>query len=548
MGTVHGFDSSSSWWLLSYIHLQLSYLLNFLLSHHGSFFSTRVVPNMNDIASENTTLDIKDSVGSKRGHPDDMDPKDSMKKPKSDCCPSKVIHIRGLPVNVNEDDVRNLGLPFGRVTNVLLMRTKSQAFLELQDVDCAKTMINYFSFCQPHIRSQSVYLQFSQHQELLTNNNQQCHTNGEDKDDRPNTSVLKVIVTNIVYPVTIEVLQQVFQRCGEIQKIVTFVRNDQFHALIQYSNAKEAATAKSLFDHQNIYNGCNTLQVEFSKMTELTVKYNNDKMRDFTKPDRQNFDQMQIQAMQAQMNPGMLPVPSSFPMFPQGFGMNGGFANIMANISPNGNNFQAQMAAGGMQSRHGSVLLVSNLVEGDIKREDLFILFGHYGDVQRVKILYNKKDTALIQFADASQASTALQNLNNVTLYGQEMRVSRSKHDTVNMPKSEDEGKELTKDYANSPLHRFKKPGSKNFQNIFPPIRTLHLSNIPESVTEEEIQEMFTEHGTIANFRFFPKDRRMALIQLGTVEEAVVSLIKLHNRKMNETSHLRVSFAKNEMQ
>jgi len=34
-----------------------------------------------------------------------------------------------------------------------------------------------------------------------------------------------------------------------------------------------------LFDRQNIYNGCNTLHVEFSKMTELTVKYNNDKMR-----------------------------------------------------------------------------------------------------------------------------------------------------------------------------------------------------------------------------------------------------------------------------
>jgi len=506
---------------------------------------------MNDIASQNI-LDIKDSVGSKRGHPDDMDNMDALKKPKPDTClPSKVIHIRSLPFEANESDVRALGYAFGKVTNVLLMKAKNQAFLELQDVDCAKTMLNYYSYAHANVRNSQVYLQFSQHQELHTNN-QQNQTNGDDRDDRPNTTVLKVIVTNIVYPVTIEVLQQVFQRCGEIQKIVTFVRNDQFHALIQYSNAKEAATAKSLFDHQNIYNGCNTLHVEFSKMTELTVKYNNDKMRDFTKPDRQNLDQFQqIQAMQAQMN-GMLPVPPQFPpqMFPHGFGMNGGFPNMMPNISPNSNNvnFQASMGGGGMQNRHGSVLLVSNLVEGEIKCEDLFILFGHYGDVQRVKILYNKKDTALIQFADCSQASTALQNLNNVTLYGQEMRVSRSKHDTVNMPKSEDEGKELTKDYANSPLHRFKKPGSKNFQNIFPPIRTLHLSNIPESTTEEEIQEMFTDYGSIANFRFFPKDRRMALIQLGTVEEAVVSLIKLHNRKMNETSHLRVSFAKNEMQ
>ncbi len=37
----------------------------------------------------------------------------------------------------------------------------------------------------------------------------------------------------------------------------------------------------------------------------------------------------------------------------------------------------------------------------------------------------------------------------------------------------------LTKDFTNSPLHRFKKPGSKNYNNIFPPGTVLHLSNIP---------------------------------------------------------------------
>lgn len=36
----------------------------------------------------------------------------------------------------------------------------------------------------------------------------------------------------------------------------------------------------------------------------------------------------------------------------------------------------------------------------------------------------------------------------------------------------------LRTDFSGSPLHRFKKPGSKNFQNIFPPSATLHLSNI----------------------------------------------------------------------
>ena len=41
------------------------------------------------------------------------------------------------------------------------------------------------------------------------------------------------------------------------------------------------------------------------------------------------------------------------------------------------------------------------------------------------------------------------------------------------------QGAHLTKDYSDSPIHRFRKYGSKNYQNIFPPGKTLHLSNIP---------------------------------------------------------------------
>ena len=40
-------------------------------------------------------------------------------------------------------------------------------------------------------------------------------------------------------------------------------------------------------------------------------------------------------------------------------------------------------------------------------------------------------------------------------------------------------------------LHRFKKPGSKNYQNIYPPSATLHLSNIPSSVEEEHLKKAF---------------------------------------------------------
>ena len=37
-------------------------------------------------------------------------------------------------------------------------------------------------------------------------------------------------------------------------------------------------------DGQNIYNGCCTLRIDYSKLSVLNVKYNNDKSRDFTNP------------------------------------------------------------------------------------------------------------------------------------------------------------------------------------------------------------------------------------------------------------------------
>lgn len=77
------------------------------------------------------------------------------------------------------------------------------------------------------------------------------------------------------------------------------------------------------------------------------------------------------------------------------------------------------------------------------------------------------------------EPSPAMSHLNGQRLHGRDMRVAFSKHTTVQLPREGHEDQGLTKDYSNSPLHRFKKPGSKNYSNIFPPSATLHLSNIP---------------------------------------------------------------------
>ena len=40
--------------------------------------------------------------------------------------PSRVIHIRNIPNEVSEGEIIHLGIPFGRVTNVLVLKGKNQ--------------------------------------------------------------------------------------------------------------------------------------------------------------------------------------------------------------------------------------------------------------------------------------------------------------------------------------------------------------------------------------------------------------------------------------
>jgi len=167
-----------------------------------------------------------------------------------------------------------------------------------------------------------------------------------------------------------------------------------------------------------------------------------------------------------------------------------------------------------------------------------------YGDVVRVKIMFNKKDTALVQFTDSQQALMALQFLDRKMLWGKPLKIAVSRHNFVQLPKEEKDNR-LTKDYANHLLHRFRKPNSKNYQNIYPPSHVLHLSNIPPSVSEEDVRALFAAKGfSCVGFRFMQKDNKMALVQLESVEAAMEALIALHNTQLSENSHLRISFSK----
>ena len=392
--------------------------------------------------------------------------------------PSRVIHIRNIPSDVSEAEVIHLGIPFGRVTNVLVLKGKNQAFLEMEDESAAVAMVNYFTSCAATLRERSVYVQYSNHRELKTdqthsnasasaqaalqaakalsgNTNGAAemssgkyggnlnHSGGGGSSGGANT-VLRVIVEHMVYPVTLDVIYQIFSRMGKVLKVVTFTKNNTFQVLIQYPDVITAQAAKLSLDNQNIYNGCCTLRIEYSKLSNLNVKYNNDKSRDYTNPSLPTGDHMDVMQQSMHGGPsghGVLGSPflgignpmaayghsglsaanmSAFAGFTLGGGAGSPFnqsalryaANSQGSSGGGGTsglnalsvNSQLQAAVAAAQAGTGCVLLVSNLNEDLTDCDHLFVLFGVYGDVLRVKILFNKKDTALVQMAEPQQA------------------------------------------------------------------------------------------------------------------------------------------------
>jgi len=203
----------------------------------------------------------------------------------------------------------------------------------------------------------------------------------------------------------------------------------------------------------------------------------------------------------------------------------------------------------------GCVLLASNLPL-NIKPEEIFKLFGVYGDVMRVKILFNKRDSALVQFKDAEGCRSAIAHLHNAPLASgpgtKGLNVSLSKHNDIALPRSNtgedgqqagsnNGGEQLTADFSQSKIHRFKKmmPGQAPNKNVFAPSQVLHVANLPAGTTEDQLRQLFGVHSVP---RLFTTDPRMAYVLLPSLTEAMWALIHMHNYRLNG-QFLRVSFS-----
>ncbi|KAK7856542.1 polypyrimidine tract-binding protein homolog 3 [Quercus suber] len=440
--------------------------------------------------------------------------------------PSKVLHIRNVGYEITENDLLQLVQPFGVVTKSVMLRAKNQALIQMQDVASAVNVVQYYTNVQPSVRERNVYIQFSSHQELTTVDQ---NTQGRSQDVQPNR-ILLVTIHQMQYPITVEVLHQVFSPYGFVEKIVTFQKSAGFQALIQYQSRQSALSAIDALQGRNIYDGCCQLDIQFSNLSELQVNYNNERSRDFTNPALPSEQKgRSSQSGYGDMGGmyGLQPPGARAVAYPQ----MGDAATIAAA-------FGGRLPPGISGTNDRCTVLVSNLNPDKIDEDKLFNLFSLYGNIVRIKLLRSKPDHALIQMGDGFQAEFAVNFLKGALLFGKRLEVNYSKY--PNITPGQD-----THDYSNSNLNRFNRNAQKNYRYCCSPTKMIHLSTLPQEITEEEIvaQLELEEHGTVVGTKLFEANgKKQALVLFETEEQATEALVCKHATSI-DGSIVRISFS-----
>lgn len=200
--------------------------------------------------------------------------------------PSKVIHLRNLPWECTEEELIEFGKPFGKVVNTKCSvgANHNQAFIEFTDLNQAIAMISYYSSsAEPaQIRGKTVYLQYSNRQEILNN---------KSIGDVASNVLLATIEGVQAHDVSIDVLHLVFSAFGFVHKIATFEKTAGFQALVQFSDSEIASAARNALDGRSIpryllpeHAGVCTLRITFSAHKDLNVKFQSQRSRDYINP------------------------------------------------------------------------------------------------------------------------------------------------------------------------------------------------------------------------------------------------------------------------
>jgi len=419
--------------------------------------------------------------------------------------PSRVVHGRSVPDGSLSTDMQASLLPFGSITQIMLLPKLRQALVEFETIDAAVKCVEASKESGVVIKDRPVYFNFSKSQEI---NRGQADTNV-----KPNKTLL-FTVQNALYPITCDVLQAICQPIGAVLRIV-MVRKRGVQALVEFDSLDSATKAKAQLNFADIYAGCCTLKIEFSRTETLNVTFNSDDTRDYTNPalpTREARPHGGPPMMGGQWNgggngqydprTGQAASGATDPWQSQQMGYPGGRGGppgAYGGAQPMG--IQGAPNPGGYQMP-GSVIMFYDLSTKYFNCMRLFNLICLYANPIKIKFIVNKPGMAMCQVDDPYQGQMVTDAIQGLEVFGQKIECSPSKHpyiaDSRNQARLPD-GSPHTLDCARSMNHRFNtsRAGSQSKGPQSRPTPVLHFFNAPKDTPHSALIDLFKSHGAV---------------------------------------------------
>ena len=122
---------------------------------------------------------------------------------------TKVLYVQNLPDDFRED-LNNLCANFGTIKEMMPLPEKRSCFVEFESLEPAVACHDFYTKETVVLGSRPVKFSFSSRQEITLKPN---------ADNNPPGNILLITVNNVQYPVTVDVLYQVFCRVGTLEKV-----------------------------------------------------------------------------------------------------------------------------------------------------------------------------------------------------------------------------------------------------------------------------------------------------------------------------------------
>ncbi|CAN0891806.1 Polypyrimidine tract-binding protein homolog 2 [Linum grandiflorum] len=208
---------------------------------------------------------------------------------------------------------------------------------------------------------------------------------------------------------------RVFSAFGFVHKITTFEKTAGFQALVQFTDTETATSAKTALDGRNIpryllpdHVGPCTLRITYSAHTDLSVKFQSHRSRDYTNP--------------------------NLPVAPSAIDGSGLFA-----VGIDGKKLEPE----------SNVLLASiENMQYAVTLDVLHMVFSSFGPVQKIA-MFDKNGglQALIQYPDVQTAVAAKDALEGHCIYDGgfcKLHISYSRHNDLSIKVNNDRSRDYT--------------------------------------------------------------------------------------------------------